>query len=233
MEVIYLDDAILPMPTFMRKKKLPFWKRIIRFLTGIVLLMVLSIVLSDGVVEYRTQGKLYQSLEAVPYNKVGLLLGTSKYSSTGKNLFYLGRIKAAVELFDSGKIDYLLISGDNSTKYYNEPKQFREDLIKLGIPSSRIVLDFAGFRTLDSVVRAKEVFQEDKITVISQQFHAERAVFIADAKGIEAIGYCAEDVEGTRGMMVKVRERLARVQMIWDLLIGTTPKFYGDPIPIG
>jgi SanA protein len=217
----------------MKKKTLPFWKRAFRFLNGLALLLVLSIVLSDGVVEYRTQGKLYNDLQEVPYNKVGLLLGTSKYSSTGKNLFYVGRIKAAVDLFDAGKIDYILISGDNSTKYYNEPKQFREDLIKLGIPSSRIVMDFAGFRTLDSVVRAKEVFQEEKITVISQQFHAERAVFIADAKGIDAIGYCAADVEGKRGIMVKVRERLARVQMIWDLIIGTSPKFYGDPIPIG
>jgi len=204
-----------------------------RFLIGTFIMLALLIILSDAWVEYKTSDRLFNSVKTIPHNKVGLLLGTSKYSIHGDNIFYTGRIKAAVELYDSGKIDYILISGDNATEYYNEPKQFRKDLIKLGIPSEKIVLDYAGFRTLDSVVRSREVFQEKSITVISQQFHVERAIFIADFKGIEAIGYCAKDVEGPGGWNTKMRERLARVQMIWDLAIGTGPKFLGEPIPIG
>ena len=218
-----------------RQKKKPFSLivKVLRFLLGTCIALVLVIVLSDAAVEYNAKDRLFFQLEKVPHNKVGLLLGTSKYSTSGKNLFYLGRIKAAVDLFNSGKIDYILISGDNATESYNEPKQFRKDLINLGVPSEKIILDYAGFRTLDSVVRSKEVFQEKKLTIISQQFHIERAIFIADAKGLEAIGFCARDVEGPRGINTKIRERLARVQMLLDLALGTEPKFLGDPIPIG
>ena len=215
------------------KKPYSLIVRVLRFLLGTIIVLVMVIVLCDAAVEYNAKGRLYYSLEKTPHNKVGLLLGTSKYSAHGKNLFYLGRIKAAVDLFNAGKIEYILISGDNATESYNEPKQFRKDLIALGVPSENIILDYAGFRTLDSVVRSKEVFQEKKVTIISQQFHIERAIFIADAKGLEAIGFCAKDVEGPRGINTKIRERLARVQMVLDLILGTGPKFLGDPIPIG
>ena len=147
------------------------------------------IVCSDGWVEYEAKDKNYDSVEEVPYNKVGLVLGTSKYSLQGQNLFYRARIRAAVELFNAKKVDYLLISGDNGTKYYNEPKTIKQDLIANGIPSDRIVLDYAGFRTLDSVVRAKEVFQVKEMTIISQQFHNERALFIASTKDIKAVAF--------------------------------------------
>ncbi|NND94271.1 MAG: DUF218 domain-containing protein [Flavobacteriales bacterium] len=193
----------------------------------------IAIILVDAWVEYNAKGRTYDTVDLIPRNSVGLLLGTSKYSITGQNLFYKGRIDAAVELYNSGKVEYILISGDNSTKYYNEPKTFKQDLIKRGIPANRIVLDYAGFRTLDSVVRAKEVFQQDKITVISQQFHNERALFIASFRGIEAIGFNAKDIGGERGFGIKVRERLARMKMIWDILSNKQPKFLGEPIKIG
>ncbi len=207
--------------------------RFLRFCLGSVVVFFIVFIATDAWIENASQGKLFNSTADIPKKKVGLILGTSKYSKQGQNLFYSGRIKAAVALYEAGKIEYILSSGDNGTKYYNEPKTFREDLIKMGIPKNRIVLDYAGFRTLDSVVRAKEVFQENEFTIISQQFHNERALFITKFKGMEAIGFNARNVGGERGMNVKIRERLARINMLLDLLIGTQPKFLGDKIVIG
>lgn len=191
------------------------------------------LIISDALVEVNAQGRVFNKLADIPARKVGLLLGTSKYSVTGPNLFYKARINAAVSLYESGKVKYILISGDNGTRYYNEPKQFLEDLLKRGVPRDRIVLDYAGFRTLDSVVRAKEVFEEEEIIIISQQFHVERALFIADKRGVDAVGFNAEDVTGQRGLKTKVRERFARLKMMWDLIIRKQPKFLGEKIPIG
>jgi SanA protein len=204
-----------------------------RWLMGSILLTSICIVTLDAWIEYNAKDRLYCHVEDIPKNKVGLILGTSKYSKHGQNLFYSKRVQAAYDLWKAGRIEYLLISGDNATVNYNEPKTFRADLIKKGIPSNRIVLDFAGFRTLDSVVRSKEVFQEEKITIISQQFHNERAIFIADFKGVEAIGFNAGNVGGDGGLAVKLRERLARMKMMLDLLLGKEPKFLGDKITIG
>jgi SanA protein len=207
-------------------------RRIIRWSIAAVLGVLLLVILVDTWVEAKTDGLTYNDSSEIPYRKVGLLLGTAKYSTDGQNKFYLGRIQAAVKLFDAGKVDHILISGDNGSRYYNEPKQFREDLIRLGIPSEAITLDYAGFRTLDSVIRAKEVFGQDSITVISQEFQNERAIFIADAKGLDAIGFNAVDVSGSYGLKTKVRERFARVKMVWDLLIGQGPRYLGEPVLI-
>ncbi|MCL4145050.1 UNVERIFIED_CONTAM: hypothetical protein GTU68_023946 [Idotea baltica] len=204
-----------------------------RWILGLGLLGCITFISIDAWIEYNAIDRLYTNVEDIPKNKVGLILGTSKYSKRGQNIFYSRRVEAAYQLWKAGKVEYLLISGDNATVSYNEPKTFRADLIKKGVPSNRIVMDFAGFRTLDSVVRAKEVFQEDKITIISQQFHNERALFLADFKGVDAIGYNAGDVGGHGGLNVKLRERLARMKMVIDLIIGTEPKFLGDKIRIG
>ena len=131
------------------------------------------------------------------------------------------------------KIDYILISGDNGTNTYDEPTTMKNDLITKGIPASRIYLDYAGFRTLDSIIRAKEIFTLQKFTIISQKFHNERAIFIAENKGINAIGFNARDVNIHYGLKTQIRERFARVKMIIDLLIGKQPKYLGKKIPIG
>ncbi|KAK6023641.1 hypothetical protein OSTOST_10563 [Ostertagia ostertagi] len=133
----------------------------------------------------------------------------------------------------AGKIDYILVSGDNGDEAYNEPETMQADLLAGGIPPDRIILDYAGFRTLDSIVRCKEVFGEDNIIVISQQFHNERALFIARYKDIDAIGFNATDISMKRGFMVQAREKLARVKMALDLLVNKEPKFYGPKIRIG
>ena len=131
-----------------------------------------------------------------------------------------------------GKIEYILVSGDNATLYYNEPYTIKKDLIKAGIPEEKIFLDYAGFRTLDSMVRAKYVFGLDSVTVISQKFHNERAIFLAERKGLHAIGFNAEDITGSDGIKVRLREYFARVKVFIDLTFNTQPKFYGKKIEI-
>jgi SanA protein len=212
-------------------RKLIKW--IVRVSVVLFALALFSVLLSNTIVEVSTKDKVYNSTDEIPYNKVGLLLGTGKILSDGHiNLFYKYRIEAAVRLYKAGKISYILVSGDNSTKNYNEPKTIKKDLIAKGIPKEKIFLDYAGFRTLDSVVRSKEIFQQESITIISQQFHNERGIFIAGFKGIEAVGFNAKDVKSGGGFKTKVRERFARVKMMLDLVFGKQPKFLGEKILI-
>ncbi|MDX2004005.1 MAG: ElyC/SanA/YdcF family protein [Meiothermus sp.] len=178
---------------------------------------------------------VFNDLEQLPTNRVGLVLGTAPTLEDGRrNLFFVYRMQAAAELYTAGKVEYLLVSGDNSTKTYDEPTAMRDALVALGVPKDRIYLDYAGFRTLDSVVRAEAVFKEQNFTVISQRFHNERAVFIARERGLGAVGYNARDVSAAVAPQVQFREYFARVQMVLDLfLLNTRPKFYGEPIRIG
>lgn len=175
---------------------------------------------------------LYKRL--VRLMKVALLLGSNKYISDGReNLFFTYRIDATVDLYRAGKIDNILISGDNGTAEYSEPEMMQTDLIAKGIPASHIYLDFAGFRTWDSVIRANKVFLENDFVIVSQAFHNKRALYIAKANGIEAIAFNAKDVPVARSPRVWLRERLARVKVVLDVLFRTQPKFLGEPIPIG
>ena len=164
--------------------------------------------------------------------KVGLLLGTSRYlKNNQKNLYFFNRIEAAAQLYHSGKIDYIIASGDNSRVGYNEPQDMKEELIKLGVPAERIYLDYAGFRTLDSILRAKIIFGQNSFIVISQRFHNERAIYIARRHGIEAYGFNAEDVFVSRRKM-QVRELLARNKVFWDILFHVKPKYYGEAVAV-
>ena len=184
-------------------------------------------------IETETKNFVSYDIQKLPNEKVGLLLGTSKILKSGwKNLYFFNRIDAAEQLYKSGKIKYILISGDNSTKDYSEPEDMQAELIKRGIPADKIVLDFAGFRTLDSVVRAKEIFGQNSFIIISQKFHNERAVFLAQHYGIKAYGFNAKDVNKYFGFKTKVREYFARAKVFVDFLLGVEPKFGGEKVEI-
>jgi SanA protein len=166
-------------------------------------------------------------------NNVGLLLGTSRSLKNGaKNDFFFNRIDAAIELFKGGKIRNIIISGDNSKTDYNEPTDMKTELVKNGIPDSLIYLDYAGFRTLDAVVRARDIFGQNSFIVISQKFHNERAVYLARKFGIDAFGYNAKEVQAYKGFKTKLREFFARDKMFLDLLFDVKPKFLGEKIII-
>jgi SanA protein len=182
----------------------------------------------DYFVTWHSQNYIYDDLAQVPVMPVALVLGTSKYNTRGgTNLFYRARMDAAAAAFQAGKISGLLVSGDNAKLSYNEPRHMYEDLVQRDIPGEYITLDFAGFRTLDSVIRAKEVFGQQRILIISQRFHIERAVFIARMHHIEAYGFSADDVPWRWHIKVRLREVLARTMAVIDVLLGREPKFLG------
>ncbi|WP_118974052.1 SanA/YdcF family protein [Taibaiella koreensis] len=208
-------------------------KTIFRIAGGALVLTAATVFATDRWVTASTRKQLYSDTQHIPHNKVGLLLGTTKFLKGGWiNYYYQYRIDAAVALFQAGKIDFILISGDNGTEHYNEPETMQADLIARGVPKEKIFLDYAGFRTLDSILRCKEVFGENSITIISQPFHNQRALFIANHKEVAAIGFNARDVNRYGGLRTQAREKLARVKMLLDLAFDKQAKFYGEKIKI-
>jgi SanA protein len=202
-------------------------------------LIVLSIVamlplLCYAVVAQIAKGRLYEDCESVPYNEVGMVLGTGPTTITGDtnyNFFY--RIDAVEELYKAGKIKFVLISGDNSRVDYSEPDIMRDSLVARGIPRDVIYLDYAGFRTLDSVVRSKKVFGQHSLTVISQRFHNERSIVLGDWLDMALIGYNAEEtLSRSHRMRAHIREGFARVKLFVDIMVGKQPMFLGEPIEI-
>lgn len=199
---------------------------------GAALLGLLAVCLTvalviDASVSLTTHGAVVAGVDDVPPTPVALLLGTARTHQGRPNQFYRGRIEAAAALFHSGRVRGILVSGDNGTPQYNEPIAMRKDLVALGVPADYITLDYAGFRTLDSIVRAREVFGLDRFVVVSQRFHAERAIFIARRFGIAATGLAAPDPTAPGLMKVRAREVLARSAAVLDLLTGRGPRYLG------
>jgi len=175
----------------------------------------------------------YNSVDSIPHNHCALVLGTSKYLANGhRNRYYTDRIKASVKLYNGNKIDYIIVSGDNRNRNYNEPITMYNDLVAAGIPGKKIILDYAGFRTLDSVVRGKEVFRQDKFTIVSQSFQNQRAIYIARKKGIEAIAFNSEDPAENMDLKVQMREVAARMLMLLDMMTARQPHFLGEKVVI-
>lgn len=172
------------------------------------------------------------SIEATPNYDVGVVLGCSPRMVDGRrNLFFEGRIRAAAQLFHSGKVKHLIVSGDNAARNYDEPTAMKKALIAEGVPATHITRDFAGFRTLDSMIRARDVFGLSDFVVISQRFHTERAVYLARKHGIAATGFAAPNVVGLRAMRTYAREVASRVAAILDVyILRTTPRFLGPPV---
>ena len=190
--------------------------------------IILALIVNDFLIARHASSRLYYDVDKAPRIPVAIVLGTSKYAQGTVNLYYRARIKAAVDLFQAGKIQGILVSGDNATREYDEPTTMKQDLIKFGVPAEFITKDYAGFRTLDSIIRAQKVFGLKEIMIISQRFHCERALYISDAIGIEAVGFCAEDVPFARSIKIRSREVLARAIAFIDIhIVGRQPKFLG------
>ena len=209
-----------------------FWKKYLLWSVGFFSFVIIVAFAINLYVIKSAAGLLFDDVNKIPFRKTALVLGTSKYVSKGKlNLFYKSRMDAAVQLFNAGKVKQFILSGDNATMNYNEPMTMKKDLIVLGIPDSVLFLDYAGFRTLDAVVRAKKVFGQDSVTVISQKFHNTRAVFLAEYFELNAIGFNAEKVSFNASPKTYLREYFARVAAFMDVKIfHTQPKFLGEKI---
>ncbi len=206
-----------------------FLKNLLVLTVGFCLLVTLFIVYTNVTAVWASRGRLYDDVEKLPKAKVGLVFGTSDTYKGRENKYFRYRIDAATEVWEAGKVETFIVSGDNRSKYYNEPEAMKAALIEAGVPKDRIVCDYAGLRTFDSVVRAKKVFGAKRISVISQRFQNERAVYLARAHGMEAIGFNAEDVEIQAGLKTRFREVGARVKMWLDIhLLDTEPRFLGE-----
>ncbi|NMP27152.1 outer membrane permeability protein SanA [Rahnella sp. SAP-1] len=204
---------------------------IVSFISICVVMLIIAIGL-DRWISWRTQDYIYDEVQELPYRQVGVVLGTAKYYRTGViNQYYLYRMQGAINAYNSGKVKYLLLSGDNALQSYNEPMTMRRDLMAAGIPSSDIVLDYAGFRTLDSIVRTRKVFDTNDFLIITQRFHCERALFIALHMGIQAQCFAVPSPKDI--LTVRVREIFARLGALNDLyLLKRQPRFLGPLIPI-
>jgi SanA protein len=171
---------------------------------------------------------------SLPARKVALVLGCSPRLEDGStNWFFNNRMDAAAQLFQSGKVEYLLVSGDNRFRTYDEPTEMKKALIARGVPAAKIVCDYAGITTLDSVIRAKAVFGQASVTIVSQRFHNERAIYLARAFGVDAVGYNAPGVPLSAAPRTYLREILSRQRAWLDAnLLRRKPRHLGPPVAV-
>lgn len=213
-------------------KKAKIWK-VVKWL---FLLGVAGVLFSVGLIFYAdhaaieaAEGKLFDEVAKVPRTDVALVFGCNKTFQGRKNLYFKHRIEAAADLWKAGRVKCFIVSGDNHSHDYNEPQDMKDALIEAGVPEAKIVCDYAGLRTLDSVVRAKEIFGVEKVILISQKFHNERAAYLAESVGLEVVGLNAQSVTGPAARKTDSREKLARVKMWLDVnVLKTDPKFLGQ-----
>ncbi len=166
------------------------------------------------------ENRMYDDVGGIPHRKVALLLGTSPIGRSGlPNQFFLRRIDATVKLYKAGKFDRLIISGANRPEEFNEPEEMKAALVTHNVPDSIMTLDGKGFRTINSILWAKDVYGADSLMIISQQFHNERALFLTKCKGIEAVAFNAENTSSQRWrFLMFIRESLARVKAVFEVL---------------
>ena len=187
-----------------------------------------SIIFCDVWVGSAGKDKCFTTVGDVPQKEVALVLGTVKHLGPYLNTFYTPRIEAAAELYHAGKVRAIVVSGDNGREGYDEASAMKNDLVIMGVPVNHLTCDFAGFSTLDSVHRIERVFQQDNYIVVSQQFHVERDLYIAQILGHDAVAYVAEGPGGARGFKVRVREVLARVKaFVENGMFSVGPMYLG------
>ena len=201
----------------------------------LIIFIVISIVPAINIMIVKAvDSRVYMDATGLPENDVGLVLGTApRLSKTTANPHFVARIETAARLYHTGKVKHLLLSGDNHTKGYNEPTAMKRALMAKGVPEAAMTLDSAGLRTLDSVVRAKEVFEQTRLTIITDDFHAHRAVFLATHYGIDAVACSSKRIPFRWSANSRIREYGARVKAALDLyVLNTRPKHLGDKIEI-
>ncbi len=208
-------------------------KQGLHYLLLSTLLIVAVVIAIDRWISLETYSTIYTPTDTLPHYDVAVVLGTSKYLGKQLNSYYTNRINAAINLYHHGALKHLLLSGDNAHRSYNEPWTMKRDLLRAGVPETSIALDYAGFRTLDSIVRARKIFDTNHFLIITQGFHCERALFIARYHDIDAACLAVPGPSGYAGFYVKLRELFARVKAVLDLyILNAQPKFLGPKEPI-
>lgn len=216
-----------------KKNWLYFIGKILAWMPMLIVLGCVTLFAIDRWVSYQAREHVYTNMSQIESFDVAVVLGTSKYLGKILNEYYTHRIEAAIQLYQKHKVENFLLSGDNAHRSYNEPWTMKRDLLKANIPKDKIFLDYAGFRTLDSIVRAKEIFDTDNFLIISQKFHCERAIFIANSHNIDAKCFAVPGPSRHSGLRVRLREVFARARAVVDIYItNAKPKFLGPKEPI-
>lgn len=207
-------------------------RRLLNIGALLIALDAVWVVAASILVEKVARGRTWSDASTIPARRVGLVLGCSRVLGDGRrNAFFDNRIEAAARLFRAKKVEFLVVSGDNHVRGYDEPKDMKDGLVRAGVPPERVYCDYAGFRTLDSVVRVREIFGQTAITVVSQEFHNQRAIFIATHRGVDAIGFNAPEVDAYNSFKTRCRELVARANMLLDLFVlRREPKFLGAKV---
>lgn len=228
-QIIFLYFCLLPTAKTM-KKLLTILRRFGKLIIGFIILLTVLLIFSNNLVNKSAKGLTFDSIRDIPAMPTAVVFGTGKWArGGGQNLYFKYRMDAVVKLFNAGKIKYIIVSGDNSKAEHNETRDMKKSLIEMGIPEENIIEDFAGFRTLDSVIRAKEVFGRDSIMFISQKFQNQRAIFIGKNHDIYGLGFNAQEVPKGYSALTDTREYFARVKAVLDVyLLDMMPKFYKD-----
>lgn len=211
------------------------WRRMLILAFALATLGVAAIVAFVGWVNRSmvraSTGLIHSRVEDVRPRQVALVLGALVHDDGRLSHMLDDRVLAGVDLYKSGKVRKLLMSGDNGREGYDEVTAMRRRAIELGVPSDDVVRDFAGFRTWDSVARAKAVWGLDSVTVVSQRFHLARSLAIARAFGLEAEGYVADRGTYARSLArANRREWLARPLAWLDIHVWRpAPRYLGPP----
>jgi SanA protein len=205
-----------------------------RFLVAFASLLV---VLSVGAwlwVSYLAHDYVVNDLKDVQHCKAALILGTSPLARSGKpNIYFVYRMNAAATLFLNGKADYLIVSGARSSANYDEPSAMRAALVARGVPADRIYRDEGGDHTLESVMRAKNVYGLEDAIIVSQRFHIERAIYLARAHGLSFTGFAAQDVTFPSGLLMAAREVISRLGAVYYGLTEPLALAKNTPVTLG
>ena len=195
-------------------------KNVLWIILSLILLCIAVVVGCQLIVLNAAKGRTYSDVDQIPHREVGLLLGTTPLGRSGlPNQFFLRRIDAAVAMYEAGKVDRIIISGAKRGEDYDETEAMRQALVSRGVPDSILVLDGEGFSTIASIKRAKDVFEAYTLTLISQQFHNERALFMARHNGMDAIAYNAANTSSRKWKIIMAgRECLSRVKAVFEVM---------------
>lgn len=188
-------------------------------MAGLAVIVSIFIIISNFYIYFTTKDRVFRDPEGLPHQQTALVPGTSnKVVGGAPNPFFIYRMDKAAQLYRIGKVERFLLSGDNRTPFYDEPGMMLDALVSRGIPQEIIQLDTAGLRTLTSVIRSKEVFGVESMIIVTQPFHAYRALFLCDHFGIPAVAFAAREPGERFGWQVYLREYLARAKAVLDVI---------------
>lgn len=207
-------------------------KKITKYVLLLLILFLFLAGINSLTVPFRNKAQQYSKIENVPQKQTAILLGALVYQNGGLSDITKDRALTAVDLYNNKKVEKILVSGDHGRKKYDEVNTIKDFLLEQGIPAEDIFMDHAGFDTYDSIYRARNIFEVESATIVTQKFHLPRSLYIADKLRLEAVGIQADRHKYRSMARIWIRERLATFKAVLNIWLHSQPKFLGDKIPI-